>query len=86
MMYWEDGHMHAGWGVAMMLGMLVFWVLIALVIGWFVHSTRTARPPGATQAGKGAVTAAAEQILAERLARGEIEPEEYQTRLRALQH
>lgn len=83
MMYWDNGHMDAGWGIVMMLSMLAFWVLIAFAIAWFVRTTRTLHPtppqlPGVT------VTSGAEQILAERLARGEIEPEDYQVRLAAL--
>lgn len=89
--YWDDGHMDNGWGIAMMLGMLGFWLLltaaIVVAIVWSVRSTRTfqvaAPVPPASAAGSG-VTASAEQILAERLARGEIDPEEYQTRMDAL--
>lgn len=82
MMYWDNGHMGTGWGVVMVLSMLVFWTLIAFAIVWFVRSTRTPTlPPSPTSGG---VTASAEQILAERLARGEIEPEDYQARLTAL--
>lgn len=87
---WDDGHMGDGWGIAMMLTMVGFWVLITVAIVfaivWSVRSTRTvqAAPPAASTTGPGSMTASAEQILAERLARGEIDPEEYQTRLDAL--
>lgn len=90
---WNDGHMDDGWSIAMMLVMLGFWVLIALAIVfaivWGVRSTKTVQvappvPPPASTAGQGSVTASAEQILAERLARGEIDAEEYRSRLDAL--
>lgn len=71
MMYWNNGHMGTGWGVVMMLVMLAFWVLVAFAVVRFVRSTETRKAPP-------------EQILAERLARGEIEPEDYKTRLTAL--
>lgn len=80
MTYWDNGHMDTGWGAVMVIGMLAFWVLIAFAIVWFVRSTRTPT----TSPTHGGVTASAEQILAERLARGEIEPEDYQARLTAL--
>lgn len=83
MMYWNNGHMSTGWGIVMLLGMLTFWTLIALAILWFVRSTKTPSTPTPHAVG-GSATAGAQQILAERLARGEIEPEDYQTRLTAL--
>jgi putative membrane protein len=91
MTYWDDGHMDNGWGVVMMLGMLGIWALVAVAIVWIIRSTRTptatpAMPPVSTTglSAAGSVTASAEQILAERLARGDIDPEEYKTRLEAL--
>ncbi|MCW2669564.1 MAG: putative rane protein [Frankiales bacterium] len=84
MLHWDNGHMDAGWGVVMMLGMLAFWMLIAFAIVWFVRSTRTPHLPTGAHAPGGPVSEGAEQILAERLARGEIEPEDYQARLTAL--
>jgi putative membrane protein len=93
---WNDGHMDDDWGIAMMLSMLGFWALITAVIVfaivWSVRSTRTAQgappaplaPPATGATSPGGVTTTAEQILAERLARGEIDPEEYRTRVEAL--
>lgn len=94
---YNDGHMDDGWGVAMMLGMLGIWVVLIAVlvfaIVWSVRASRTPReawtvPPAAPAPGSGGatgrVTGSAEQILAERLARGEIDAEEYRTRLEAL--
>ena len=90
---WDDGHMDEGWGAVMMLGMLGIWVtLIAAIVFaviWAVRSTRTpwvgsSVQPGGAAPGAGVVTGGAEQLLAERLARGEIDTEEYRTRLDAL--
>ena len=89
--YWNEGHMDDGWGIAMIFGMLGFGVLVALSVGlavvWATRSTgatsqaRLEPPAGSTTR---TVTSGAEQILAERLARGEIDAEEYQARLEAL--
>lgn len=86
MTYWEDGHMDDGWGIVMLLGMLGIWALVAVAIVWIIRSTRTPMPPVSATglSAAGSVTASAEQILAERLARGDIDPEEYRTRLEAL--
>ncbi len=55
------------------LGMLLFWGLfLALVAGGIIWLVRQARPSGSAP-GK-----TARQILDERLARGEITPEEYE--------
>lgn len=82
MMHWNDGHLSNGWGIVMMLGMLTIWVLVAFVIVRFVRSTGT--PKAEDPRPTAPATDGAEQILAERLARGEIEPQEYQARLTAL--
>jgi putative membrane protein len=76
-MYWDNGHMDAGWGLVMALGMLAVWALIVVAIVWFIR-TGTGRASSTHPAGN------AEQILAERLARGEIDAEDYRARLAAL--
>jgi putative membrane protein len=88
--YWGDGHMDGGWGLAMVLGMLGLGLLIAVAVGFaVVWTARFAAPSGphvaplASSAVRG-VTAEAEQILAARMARGEIDTEEFLTRLDAL--
>jgi len=89
---WDGGHMDDGWGIVMVLGMLGIWALVAVAIIWIVRSTWThpatpSMPPGSAAIGlpaAGGGTANAEQILAERLARGDIDPEDYKTRLEAL--
>jgi len=91
MTYWDNGRMDYGWGIVMMLGMLGIWVLVTVAVVWIFRSSTTptatpATPPGSATGLSAAdrVTGGAEQILAERLARGEIDPEEYRTRLEAL--
>lgn len=73
MMYWDNGHMDAGWGIAMMVIMLAFWALVAYAVTRGLRSHNAAPP-----------TATPEAILAERLARGELNTEDYQQRLAAL--
>lgn len=78
---WDYG-MHGagmGWGtwLLVVLGAIAFWVAIA----WFVRSLiqdRPRREAGAPAAGHDAL-----RILDERLARGEVEPDEY-AHIRAL--
>ncbi|MFF3607862.1 SHOCT domain-containing protein [Streptomyces sp. NPDC002463] len=69
-----------GWGwFAVSAGMVLFWgLLITAVVLIFRTLDRAAGPPPRQG------TAAAEQILGERLARGEIDEEEYRRRLSAL--
>jgi putative membrane protein len=88
---WGDGHMDDGWGLAMLFGMLSVGLLIAVAVGLaVVWAARSARPPAATFLEPPAdstmrqVTGGAAQILADRMARGEIDIEEYQTRRAAL--
>jgi putative membrane protein len=89
--YWGDGHMDDGWGLAMLLGMLGVGLVIALAIGLgVVWAARSATAPAAAPAESmtgttiRTATAGAEQILAERMARGEIDTAEYEVRLAAL--
>jgi len=77
MMFWYGGHWAWWQGGLMWLGMLVFWGLLI----WAVYAliTNLTRKPGTPQgSGDGA-----RRILDQRLARGEIDAEEYQ-RLRDL--
>lgn len=74
-MHWNDGW---GWGVwLMMMGfMFVFWGLIAWVVAALVRGqsgTRYQPQPRSAQ-----------EILAERFARGEIDEDEYARRMNAL--
>lgn len=91
MMYWYGNQM-SGWGYAFgILGMVLFWgVLIVAIVAAVRYATRdrherwpagrfgpTAQPPAAH-------LPMAEQILAERFARGEIDADEYRHRLETL--
>jgi putative membrane protein len=76
MMFWYGGHWAWWQGGLMWLGMLVFWGLLI----WAVYAliTNLTRKPGTPDA-----DGDARRILDQRLAQGEISPEEYQ-RLRDL--
>lgn len=69
MWYW---HGMGFWGWAMMLA---FWLLVVVLIVWTVRSTAAPR-----QSGEGEAL----RILDERLARGEIDPGEYEERRQLL--
>ncbi|MFE2560940.1 MULTISPECIES: SHOCT domain-containing protein [Streptomyces] len=80
MMFWYGDGMN-GWGwFAMSAGMLLFWGLLITVAVMLLRTLGRAgeRPVGSRPA------TSAEQILGERLARGEIDEEEYRRRLAAL--
>ncbi|MFD5462227.1 SHOCT domain-containing protein [Kitasatospora sp. NPDC127059] len=88
MMYWNDHGMN-GWGIGLMtVSMLLFWALVVLgVVALVRHLGRTTphgpavpSPPAAPPSQR----PTPEQLLAERLARGEIDPDEYRTRLDTL--
>ena len=75
---WDgDNHMNVGWWWVMGIGWLVFLAFMGFLFYLLVrHHTDRATPrlPGTT----------AEQLLAERLARGEIDDDEYRRRRDAL--
>ncbi|MDW8807133.1 SHOCT domain-containing protein [Streptomyces scabiei] len=81
MMFWYD-HDVSGWGwFAMSAGMILFWALIITAVVLLIRAlnsphehTHTPLAPAPTP----------EDILRERLARGEIDEEEYRRRLSAL--
>ena len=88
MMYWYGDHM-SGWGYALgIIGMVLFWgVLIMAVIAAARYLSRNRHeevPP--EQPGPGSQPSGAEQVLAERFARGEIDADEYHDRLDILRH
>lgn len=78
MMYWDGGGPGSGWGIFFMsLIMLAFWGGVIGLLVYVVRQAALGQPrPGAS--------ADAKQILAERLARGEIDADEYRSRLQAL--
>ncbi|MFB7242033.1 hypothetical protein CW362_07060 [Streptomyces populi] len=82
-MFWY-GHDPNGWGwFTMSVGMILFWtVLIVFAVLLFRAVSRpTDGGAGAGHTGPGA---APERLLAERFARGEIDEEEYRSRLAVL--
>src|SRR5512139_3930041 len=97
-MYWHNGM--NGWGFAFMtISMVVFWgVLILAIIGLFRYLGRSEQRPTTPPAGSSpsspldlrgreagpASRTRAEEVLAERYARGEIDTEEYERRLATL--
>lgn len=75
-MFWYE-HDLSAWGwVGMILAMVAFWAFIAAVILWIIRAT--------TRPERTAVWPDAQQVLAERFARGEIDEAEYHDRLAAL--
>jgi putative membrane protein len=90
MMFWYD-HNVSGWGwFAMSAGMILFWVLI-ITLGVLLYRA-LARPSGShpfvssepTGSSRTGPAPTAEQLLAERFARGEIDEEEYHRKLSVL--
>jgi putative membrane protein len=81
MMWWyPGGGGMSGWGwAAMSVSMLLFWAV--LVLGGIALYRALNRPTGGPSA---AQHPTAEQVLAERFARGEIDEEEYRRRLETL--
>ncbi|MFE9773372.1 SHOCT domain-containing protein [Streptomyces sp. NPDC005931] len=79
MMFWYD-HDVSGWGwFAMSAGMILFWALIiTFAVLLFRALSRPGEPPHTP------VTPSAEDILRERLARGDIDEDDYRRRLNVL--
>ena len=78
-----NGYAMSGWGwLLMTLGMLGFWALVAVLALALLRrpgqSDQQRQPDQQPRPG-------AEEILAQRLARGEIDPDEYRQRLQTLQ-
>jgi putative membrane protein len=81
---WGHGHMDSGWGIVMMLGMVGVWALVAIAIVWLVRATGTSGAARAAHPTSSSTAASAERTLADRLAHGEIDIDEYQSRIDAL--
>lgn len=77
MMYWSDSDW--GWGswIIMTVSMVAFWCLIAWVVVSVLRSGASGSGQFRRQTG--------EEILAERFARGEIDENEYSSRIGLLQ-
>ncbi|MFF4910809.1 SHOCT domain-containing protein [Streptomyces sp. NPDC001260] len=85
-MFWYD-HDVSGWGwFTMSVGMILFWaVLIALGVMLFRTLSRSDDSPTSSgTAPRRPAGSTAEQLLAERFARGEIDEDEYRHRLAVL--
>jgi len=83
MPYGYGDHADNGWGggwIVMLVMMLIF-IALAVAVIWFLMGG--SRRVGGTTAAQ-APRLTAEQLLADRLARGEIDPDEYRARLTAL--
>jgi len=79
-MMWWYGSGISGWGMAvMMIGNVLFWAVVILagvaLIRYLTVGNRTVGPRPTP-----------EELLAERFARGEIDEQEYRTRLDTLTH
>jgi len=79
-MMWWYGNGISGWGMAlMMIGNVLFWAVVILgavaLVRYLTAGNRTVGPRPAP-----------EELLAERFARGEIDEQEYRTRLDTLTH
>ena len=72
----------SGWGYAFMsVSMVLFWGVVILgIVALVRYLGRSSQPAG----GAGMPRPSAEQVLAERFARGEIDEQEYQSRLATL--
>lgn len=79
-MYWRE-HMFAGHWIFGLIMMLIFWALVAWAVIALVRSNRGQHMHGMRHHGG---AASAEQILADRFARGEIEADEFRSRAQAL--
>jgi putative membrane protein len=78
-----NGYAMSGWGwLLMTLGMLGFWALVAVLA---LTLLRRPGPPHQQPLPDQQPRPGAEEILAQRLARGELDPEEYRQRLQTLQ-
>ena len=78
-MNWDGGMTTAGW-----IFMTLFWILLLVVIVWAIAQVLPSRG-GSTEPKPPEETDAPETILARRLARGEIDTEEYDRLRRKLE-
>lgn len=78
MMFWDGGGTITGWAVGMMLLMLLVWGSVVALVWVGIRELVQRRPD------TGPRPPSPQEVLAHRLARGEIDPEEYRRRLAAL--
>jgi len=83
-MFWSD-HDMSGWGYAgMAIGMVLFWALIIVAIVALIRFSAGNAQMRSLPSSRPLYSDAAEQVLATRFARGEIDEGEYQQRLAVL--
>jgi putative membrane protein len=83
-MFWY-GHDVSGWGwFAMSASMIVFWALVITAVALLFRALGRPREHTSAPAPTPTPTPTPQQILQERFARGEIDEEEYRSRLNAL--
>ncbi|MFJ4654679.1 SHOCT domain-containing protein [Nocardia sp. NPDC088792] len=84
-MMWNDGYSW-GWGGWVVMGgmMILFWALVIVIGLAAVHYLRTTGSAGRSDMGGGSGPGSGEALLAERLARGEIDENEYRKLLSVL--
>jgi putative membrane protein len=75
--YYDDGSWGVGAWLLMGAIMLIFWGGLIAALVWAVGSYRRGRPGAESPTGQ---ATRAEQLLAERFARGEIDQEEFERR------
>ena len=82
---WNDGWGGSWSWLAMMVMMVAFWGgIIFVVVMLMRHGNQAASRQAMEPTPLAAARPAPQEILAERLARGEIEPDDYRQRLEAL--
>jgi putative membrane protein len=81
MMWWNHGGWGAGDWLAMGFMMVIFWGLVIALVVWLVRSARSGR---GNDAGSGISTQGADELLAQRFARGEIDEQQFAQRRAAL--
>jgi putative membrane protein len=74
MMWWDHGGWDGGDWFAMSVMMLGFWGLVAALVVWVVRSSP--HVPSRPRSQPGSTTRSVDEMLAERLARGEIDETE----------
>jgi putative membrane protein len=82
MMWWDDGPWGVGGWFVMSLMMVVFGGGLIVAMVWLIQAVTTDKNPGQPLASP---AARADEILAERYARGEIDEDDF-TRRRAVLH
>ena len=82
MMWWSDGGWGPGAWILMSLMMIAFWGTVAAVAVWLIRASGASRSadaaprvPTPTRS-----TRSADEVLAERFARGEIDEDEFKSR------